>query len=97
MPTRGSREQPQERNAHLLGQSSPTAGRSSEDLRLVGALRTDETRHVLYQAQDTNTRFAAEVDFFADVQQRHLLRGGDHDRSIDGRLLEKRVDRQMLI
>lgn len=65
---------PQERNAHLLGQSSPTAGRSSEDLRLVGALRTDETRHVLYQAQDTNTRFAAEVDFFADVQQRHLLR-----------------------
>lgn len=30
---------PQERNAHLLGQSSPTAGRSSEDLRLVGALR----------------------------------------------------------
>ncbi|KZL80026.1 hypothetical protein CI238_07286 [Colletotrichum incanum] len=91
------RHAPQKRHPHLLGQCPPAARCRPEDLALVRTLGTDETRHVLRQAQHADARLAAEVDLLADVKQRDLLRRRDDDGAVDAAVAEERVDAEVLV
>ena len=70
---------------------------SLEDLAFVRAVRADETAHVLHEAQYLDARLLAEVYLLAHVQQRHLLRRGDHDGAVDAALLHEGVHAQVLV
>lgn len=87
----------EERNGHVLSQASGATSSSLEDLALMGALGTDEARHVLYNAEHLDTSLTTEVDLLSHVQETDFLWGGDNNGTVDTRLFEEAVDAEMLV
>lgn len=87
----------QEGYAHLLSERGAATRSRAEDLALVGAVRADEAAHVLDEPEDADAGLAAEVELLADVEQRDLLRRGQHDGPVDAALAQEAVDAQVLV
>src|SRR6266571_6664265 len=70
----------QEREPELLrGRLAPA---DLEDVRLLAAMRADESAHVLDDAEDVHLHGLCEGDRLADVQEGDLLRRRHDDRAI---------------
>ena len=64
---------------------------------MTGAVRTNETRHVLYHADNWSLSLLAEVELLPDIGQGDLLRSSDNDCPSQVSLLEVLYDGNMLI
>ena len=63
----------------------------------MGAVRADESGHVLNDAEHADVGFATEIEFLAHVEQADFLRGGDENGAVDSRGLQVAVDAQVFV
>merc|ERR1711991_1240463 len=86
--SRIDRKRAEVRDAHVLAHGGGAARGRGKDHGLCVAGRADKARHVFDDAQDRDLDLFAKVDLLADIQEGHLLRGGDNDGPVDPAALE---------